>query len=421
MTPALWLDNLAAYSGQIAVLVSAAALLVYLLRLRNPRALYRGWQLTLGLCLLMPFLQPWREAAPRLVGPAAGPVSSILRGTAPPTNLADLVLAVVALGVAVRLGRLFLGLAQLRRLRRSSRRLQQLPEPLSRLREDLGPSVGLYLSSRLEGAVSFGFRQPAILLPDGFLAMDLAVQRAVLCHELLHARRRDWVFAVGEEVSRSLLWFHPAVWWVVERIQLAREQVVDCEVVRRTGERDCYLEALLQTAALRARTGWEAAPTFLRTRHLRQRVALILKEDIMSKKRLAISMAVAACALAITAIWAGWSIPLLAPLQASPQRGGDGKVYKVGVDRTSAPRLIEKIEPQYTEEARDAQLQGTVVLGVEVGSDGRAHNIHVRRGLGLGLDESAMDAIRQWEFAPGMRGGQPVTVAATIEVNFRLR
>ena len=58
---------------------------------------------------------------------------------------------------------------------------------------------------------------------------------------------------------------------------------------------------------------------------------------------------------------------------------------------------------------------------IEVGRDGRMHNIEVRRGLGMGLDEAAVDAVRQWELAPGLKGGQPVTVAATVEVSFRLQ
>ena len=78
------------------------------------------------------------------------------------------------------------------------------------------------------------------------------------------------------------------------------------------------------------------------------------------------------------------------------------------------------MEPQYTEEARVAKYQGTVVLAVEIGSDGFARNIHVVRGLGLGLDENAVTAVSQWTFEPGKKDGGPVTVQATIEVNFRL-
>ncbi len=99
--------------------------------------------------------------------------------------------------------------------------------------------------------------------------------------------------------------------------------------------------------------------------------------------------------------------------------GFGGGVYKVG-NGTTAPVVLYKKEPEYSEEARKAKYQGTVVLYIEVDPSGRAVNPKVVRSLGLGLDEKAMEAVRQWKFKPGYRDGKPVTVAATIEVNFRL-
>jgi TonB family protein len=93
--------------------------------------------------------------------------------------------------------------------------------------------------------------------------------------------------------------------------------------------------------------------------------------------------------------------------------------YRVG-GGVSAPVLVFKSEPAYTEEARAAKYQGTVTLYVEVGTDGEAHNIRVIRSLGLGLDERAIEAVSAWHFKPGTKDGVPVTVAASIEVNFRL-
>ena len=92
--------------------------------------------------------------------------------------------------------------------------------------------------------------------------------------------------------------------------------------------------------------------------------------------------------------------------------------FRVGGGVTP-PVLVSKVEPVFSDEARAAKVDGTVVLYTEVGSDGAARNIRVLRGLGYGLDEKAIEAVQQWRFQPGMRDGQPVTVAATIEVNFR--
>jgi TonB family protein len=94
-------------------------------------------------------------------------------------------------------------------------------------------------------------------------------------------------------------------------------------------------------------------------------------------------------------------------------------VYRVGGGVT-APALIYKTEPEYTEEARQAKYQGTVLLYVEIEPTGMATNIKVQRSLGLGLDQKAVEAVQKWRFKPGMKDGNPVTVQATIEVNFRL-
>jgi TonB family protein len=104
-----------------------------------------------------------------------------------------------------------------------------------------------------------------------------------------------------------------------------------------------------------------------------------------------------------------------------PGEGGGvgGGVYRVGGGVT-APVLLFKKEPEYSEEARKAKYQGTVLLYIEVDPSGKATNIRVQHSLGLGLDEKAIEAVRQWKFKPGYKDGKPVTVAATIEVNFRL-
>ena len=85
-----------------------------------------------------------------------------------------------------------------------------------------------------------------------------------------------------------------------------------------------------------------------------------------------------------------------------------------------APTLSNSSQPQYSELARIAQIQGTVRLSLEIGIDGVPRNVRVVTGLGLGLDEEAVKAVQQWSFKPGMRDGQPVPVAASVEVNFRL-
>ncbi len=104
-----------------------------------------------------------------------------------------------------------------------------------------------------------------------------------------------------------------------------------------------------------------------------------------------------------------------------PGQGGGvgGGVFRVGGGVT-APQLIQKVDPEYSEDARKAKHQGMVVLSVVVETDGRVHGVRVVRGLGLGLDEKAIEAVRQWKFKPGLKDGRPVPVEAQVFVNFRL-
>jgi len=99
--------------------------------------------------------------------------------------------------------------------------------------------------------------------------------------------------------------------------------------------------------------------------------------------------------------------------------GIGGGPYRVG-GGVSAPRVLYAPDPQYSEEARKAKYQGTVILWVVVGPDGRTREMRVQRSLGLGLDEQALEAVKQWRFEPSRKDGQPVAVQINIEVNFRL-
>jgi periplasmic protein TonB len=104
-----------------------------------------------------------------------------------------------------------------------------------------------------------------------------------------------------------------------------------------------------------------------------------------------------------------------------PGKGGGigGGVFRVG-GGVSAPRIVSDPEPEYSEEARKAKYQGVCVLWLVVGPDGRPRDIKVARSLGLGLDEKAIEAVKNWKFEPAMKDGKPVAVQINVEVNFHL-
>jgi TonB family protein len=87
---------------------------------------------------------------------------------------------------------------------------------------------------------------------------------------------------------------------------------------------------------------------------------------------------------------------------------------------SAPPRLLSRVQPEYTEEARKARLNGSISLYLMVQPDGQPADIRVIRPLGLGLDEKAIAAVAQWRFQPGLKDGQAVAVRATVEVSFNL-
>lgn len=104
-----------------------------------------------------------------------------------------------------------------------------------------------------------------------------------------------------------------------------------------------------------------------------------------------------------------------------PGKGGGfgGGLFRVG-GGVSAPRALFAPDPEYSEEARKSKYQGVVVLWLIVGPDGRPRDMKVVRPLGMGLDQKAIEAVRQWKFEPAMKDGKPVAVQINVEVNFRL-
>jgi TonB family protein len=95
------------------------------------------------------------------------------------------------------------------------------------------------------------------------------------------------------------------------------------------------------------------------------------------------------------------------------------KIYRVGANVT-APRTKYAPDPEYSEVARARKFQGVTILQVTVGPNGKPENIQICAPLGMGLDEAALNAVRQWRFEPAKRDGVPVAVRINVEINFNL-
>ena len=339
----VWFSNLVFWSVQVALLVLAAALLSRALELRQPRVLLAYWRSLLAIGLLLPLIQPWHRprnvttpvmsADSLAVPPPAAPAPA--HWHLPRLQTMAPVLGIVILGgIALRFAALALGLLKLRRLRQASSPVPCSSESAGILQAMcalVAAPAEFRLSTEVDSPVTFGLVTPVILLPERFTSLDPRFQSAIACHELLHVHRRDWAQHLSEEILRALLWFHPAMGWLISRVRLAREQIVDLEVVRLTEARKPYLQALLEFTNGHASFAPIPAPPFLAERQLIERVALMLKEVRMSRKRLIASLTVIPCCLALVIALAARAFPLkAAPRPAPPALGSGGQQNLAG-------------------------------------------------------------------------------------------
>ena len=338
MNMPLWFSNLLFWSAQVALLALAAGFLPGLFQIRQPRVLLAYWRAILGLNLVLPVVEPWHRMqssgsiafTPRLgrISAISAPNPAVTHWHFPSFQIIAEILGVAILaGIAARLVILALGLLKLRQFRRASSPNSLSAESaaaLEQMRAQLRARAEFRFSTDVDSPVTFGLAAPVILLPERFLAMNAQSQAAIACHELLHVRRHDWAHHLAEETIGAALWFHPGIAWLIARIRLAREQVVDLDVLRLTNARKPYLEALLEFANARGSLATIPAPPFLAERQLVERITLMLKEVRMSRTRLVASLTASSCGIALAIIFAVWSFPLKAAPHFGPyppQRG----------------------------------------------------------------------------------------------------
>jgi TonB family protein len=542
MDPALL--ALVRYSAQILVVVCVAAAAATLLRSSVPSLRLAYWRMVGAVCLAVPWLPIPRVVQPEWsvefgfaaidVAPAAAGVTPVL------VTVSTAVSWIVAAGILARLGWLLAGAFRLRQLRRHSVPAH-VSADIDADRRELAPHAQLRWCTELTHPATFGIRRPVVLLPERFTQLSAASQRAVVRHELLHIARRDWIWIVIEEHVRALFWFHPGIWWLVEQVQLAREQVIDQLVVSGATSKREYMTALMTFADNDRFATLTIA--FLRPRHLKHRFRQLSTEAHMSFTRLTWTTALLPLVTIAAAGAAAWALPLdlgaLGRQADEPARleirlaettpgaglieavvqGSDERVYlhptslATGADVTSVrvvepspglfgvsltfsdaaaariasgttahvgrpmaivldgnvitsstvrgpvsndavitgitaesarqlaatlapvaaqkgapegvtvPQLIRTVNPEYTQTAMAAGIQGLVVLEVVVLADGSVGKVAVVRSLDsvYGLDQKAVEAASQWRFKPGTRDGKPVAVAVTLECTFTLR
>ena len=232
--------------------------------------------------------------------------------TLPSVDPLQALLLIVVAGVALRLGWLTCGVIRLARFSRRATEVAPVAAPA--LEAEIGVSPRYVLQTGNRGPWTFGTFRPIVALPVRFDALALEFQRSVICHELLHIKRRDIAVALVEEIAVAILWFHPWVWLLRTRIRAAREQVVDARVVEILGNRDEYVRCLIDIS------GHDLAPHFsqagagmLRPHELRARVDAMFQEVRMSRRHLVAVTFALTMAVGTTAYVAGATLPMRSP------------------------------------------------------------------------------------------------------------
>lgn len=323
MNPPLWFYDVAVYSIQLVAMIAAGGVMAAATRLRLPRARLAYWRLLLAAGLLLPALEPWRiapwaeqniaQAGERAAQAGSIQIEATVAAAAqvrPWLSVYDWIALALAAGALLRLLWLAAGLMRLRRSRRAACPLGP-HDAVEEFKSALGVAPVVLVSDKIVPPATFGWRKPIIVLPSKFVEMDAARQRAIFCHEFLHVQRRDWLWHIAEEIIRAIFWFHPPVAWLIGQARLSREQVVDREVVALTGSRRAYLDALYDIAAATSRARLAPAPLLLGERHLKRRVALILKEVPMSRKKLTLALSTSLAGFLLSGVVAVTFLPLL--------------------------------------------------------------------------------------------------------------
>ncbi len=205
------------------------------------------------------------------------------------------------------------------------------------------------------------------------------------------------MFTVAEEFARAIFWFHPAVWWVLGEIQLAREQTVDQVVMDITKAREQYIDALLIMATSGSATENQLdlapAPLFLRRRHLKRRVVELLREARISPVSRLQTIATNTTAIATIAT-ACWFVSGTFPLDASPQFVADAAGVVVN---TGDAKLSYRTPVIYPDEALQKGVQGRVMIEAAIDRDGGLSDKTVV-SCPRELCDAAVGSLSDWRF-----------------------
>jgi len=441
---------LLSYVLQSGLLLAVGLIAPRLLRLRHPGTLLAYWRILLPTVVLLPIVTAiWQPKSALPILTIDGAMVEEVVATTLPSNISGLswgILLVPAMLITtLALIRIAVGVAYLRHCRRTATPVVPLPDHVRALQRRFGLDIPFVMTNRLSVPITFGWARPIVMVPSSFQWLSEDEQEGVACHELLHIHRQDWPVAFFEEVVRAVLWFHPAVWILLPKIALSREQVVDEGTVRMTGKRRQYLDALWQiVCSCQGHAAAIAVPLVGRS-HLRARVQRLKKEIVMSKTRIIVS-GVALVAMLTAAGFVGatvfsatitstvdtlsvanrWSTNDDKPAAEQEKNKGSEdmlETYKFEGEcsEITHPVVVEKINPTYPADAREEKVMGEVVVRSVVTDQGFVDDVRVLESPDERLSMAAVEAVQKWRYEPALCDGTPVSVYYNLTFKFRLQ
>jgi TonB family protein len=425
---------------QIPLLLVAALIAARLVRPAGPLAEHRVWAGAFVCQAMLPAvsLVPWENlriawpwhASPATIGQAGVAVqmgAGTGLGTLRLSSLLMTVIGVAYIGSVVHFAARFAWrCARVARMTRATEPLKlTAAAEISRVRWSrrlgVGP-VSMFSSAQIFAPMTVGFLRKRVLIPSGMLA-DLSqpdVDTAI-AHELAHVRRNDFLKNLLYELLSLPVSYHPAFWVVRQRMTETREMVCDQMAAELSGSHQ-YAQSLLRLATLLLEgkpLGIPHALGVFDTNTLERRL-MKLTETKKHPGRLRRWAAFAACA----ALGVAASSAVIALRFDVVSAAADKAVSKENPPVTFPPdkmveHLLTKVPPKYPPDAKKARIQGKVVLDAVIGTTGHVENLKVVSGP-TELQQSALDAVRQWTYKPVLWKGNPIEVKTTVTVNYTL-
>jgi TonB family protein len=281
--------------------------------------------------------------------------------------------------------------------------------------------VALLSSRRIFAPLTMGITKRCVMLPEEMVVhLPEAELKTVIGHELAHVKRMDFVKNLAYEVLALAVSYHPGVWFTRQRLTESREMICDAMAAELSGSRE-YAQSLLRLAELLLqgkRVGVPYAIGVFDSSTLERR---LMKLTEMKKEIGRVRRCIALGACVVLGVAAATSAVALRV--GVDQKTGDthkNAVHSVNVKaEVMQNQIVTKVTPVYPPDAKAARIQGKVVLQAVIGTDGHVESLKVVSGP-KELQQSALDAVRQWAYKPYLLNGVPVDVITKINVTYSL-